>query len=84
MLSVNDTTMIECTIKEILSNPKGFAPADGFTRTLIINDFANYIPKVWKQTNFSANLPQGFINYALNTPNISKQYASLLVGTLPG
>jgi len=50
-----------------------------------MSDYQNYIPKLFTATTFFNDtlLPQGWKDYITDTPNISNEYANILVGTLP-
>ena len=57
---------------------------------VIRSDYQNYIQKYFSNTIFNytsayenPNVTAGYIDYILNTPNISEQYATVLLGTLP-
>ena len=50
-------TSIECTIREFIDGPNGFAPSYDFEKTVIINDLANFIPRLWNKAEFVENLP---------------------------
>ena len=50
-------TSIECTIREFIDGPNGFAPSSDFEKTVIINDLANFIPRLWNKAEFVDNLP---------------------------
>ena len=53
---------------------------------IIMNRVNNYLPWLYENTKFyyASLFPQHFSDYILKTPNLSEQYANILVGTLPG
>ena len=81
-----------CTIKGFVEseNPSGKFPTEYFTYMVIRSDYQNYIQKYFNNTTFNEtsalenpNITAGYIDYILNTPNLSEQYATVLLGTLP-
>ena len=83
---------LNCTIKGFVEcdSPSGKFPTDGFSHMVIRSDYQNYIQKYFSNTIFNytsayenPNVTAGYIDYILNTPNISEQYATVLLGTLP-
>ena len=53
---------------------------------IMVNDFANYIPRLWNSTVFvnATLIPQEFSDYVSKTPNLSYEFANAIVATLPG
>ena len=85
-LDDSNYTIIECTVKAFISSGDGKYPSEGFTNLIIINDYTNYMPRLYEGSSFGSDIviPQGWVNYITQTPNISDQYANIMVGTLPG
>ena len=82
----DDYTIIECTIVGFISSGEGKFPSNGFENQIIINDFKNYLPRLYEKSYFvnESSLPEGWADYIMDTPDISSQYANILVSTLPG
>ena len=81
-----DYAQISCTIVGFISSGEGKFPSSGLEKQIIINDFNNYIPRLFESYYFQNldSLDQGWVDYITKTPDISSQYATLLIATLPG
>lgn len=66
-------TTMTCKLVGFLSSGEGKFPSDGWERHIVVNDFQNFLPKLFESTTFvnDASLPQGWKDYIMNTPNIS-------------
>ena len=64
----------------------GKFPDKDFEYKVVMSDQENWIPNLYAVTHFANadQFPQDFIDYLTQTPDISHQYTSLMVGTLPG
>ena len=69
-----------------ISSGEGKFPTEYLSKQIIINDFKNYIPRLFELSYFQNvdSLDPGWVDYITNTPNISSQYGNLLIATLPG
>ena len=79
-------TLIDCTIAGFISTGHGKFPSAKLETQFIMSDFQSYLPTLFSKTVFvpvPKGIPQGWIDYIMDTPNLSNQYANILVGTLP-
>ena len=58
----------------------------GFNKQIVVGGYKDYLPRLYNNTIFenADQIPQGWKDYILNTPDISYHYANLMGGTLPG
>ena len=84
-MSSNGDTKVPCKVKGIISAGEGKFPSIDLSSLVILPEFQTFLPYLYNHTTFNSQVSsnQGFKDYILNTPNISDQYANILVGTLP-
>ena len=77
----DDRADIYCTVRGFSSDGSGKFPSDGWKHMMVINDFYNYIPRIWNATTFSnADLiPQEFADYVVSSKDLSGAMANSFV-----